>query len=160
MSVVTVGCEPEQTDRAEGSGERRKVAHNPPSGGISNSWGNSLLVRRSSASSATVSLAGLGHARTTKAPGCAAGRKRGNRQYHHGHLACVRACVRTCARERRLKGPMGHATVGTAAVVAVRVPVRVAWCLGGQVGGEGSHGLMSVLDQTEFTTIGQQTPCL
>ena len=49
MSVVTVGCEPEQTDRAEGSGERRKVAHTPPSGGISNSWGNSLLVETGSA---------------------------------------------------------------------------------------------------------------
>ena len=43
MSAVTVGCEAEQTDRAEESGERRKVAHTPPSGGISNSWGNSLF---------------------------------------------------------------------------------------------------------------------
>ena len=66
MSVVTAGCEPEQTDRAEGSGERRKVAHTPPSGGISNSWGNSLLVRLSKR---TVSLAGrprAGYGRTTK----------------------------------------------------------------------------------------------
>ena len=51
--------------------------------------------------------------------------------------ACVlrAACVRTCARERGPRGPMGHAAVGTAAVVAVRVPVRAVWCLGGKVGG-------------------------
>ena len=30
MSVVTVGCEAEQTDRAEESGERRKVAQTTP----------------------------------------------------------------------------------------------------------------------------------
>ena len=47
MSVVTVGCEPEQTDRAEGSGRGARLRRTPIRGGTSNSWGNSLLVRRS-----------------------------------------------------------------------------------------------------------------
>ena len=61
MSVVTVGCEAEQTDREKESGERRKVAPTTPlRGGISNSWGNSLLVGSRRRKGATVSLAGLG----------------------------------------------------------------------------------------------------
>ena len=66
MSVVTVGCEPEQTDRAEGSGERRKVAHTPPSGGVSNSWGNSLLVEEACIGAPQGALVRASCAGTTK----------------------------------------------------------------------------------------------
>ena len=39
-----MGCEPEQTVREQGLGRGAGKRHTPPPGGISNSWGNSLLV--------------------------------------------------------------------------------------------------------------------
>ena len=92
---VTVGCEPEQADdREQGSGERRKVAPPPPSGGIANSWGNSLLIEGASAQARSVAgrpAAGQAAVEPLKLYGCAFSRIKST-PHHHSHARLATPC--------------------------------------------------------------------